>query len=87
MAQDPPQVFSGIRPEQYAQIVEKARASGIEMSGNRGTASKYGVEMAWDYSPEMQQLTVECLRTPIFVSAATVYSKLRQLVEQNSKIA
>jgi hypothetical protein len=86
MGQGPPQVFSGITPEMYGQLLEKARASGIEMIGNSGTASKYGVEMSWNYSPEAQQLTVQCLRTPIFVSAASVYGKLRELVKNNAAI-
>jgi hypothetical protein len=84
MAQNPPKVFSGITPEQYAQLTDRARAAGINMTGNSGTASKYGVEMRWDYSPELQQLTIECLRTPMFVSAATVYAKLQALVEQGA---
>jgi Fe2+ or Zn2+ uptake regulation protein len=85
MAQNPPKTFSGITPEQYAKLTEKARANGIDMSGNRGTASKYGVEMQWDYSPEAQQLTLQCLRTPMFISAATVYGKLQALVEQSTE--
>jgi hypothetical protein len=40
MAQHPPQVFSGITPDQYAQLTEEARANGIAMSGNNGSASK-----------------------------------------------
>jgi hypothetical protein len=85
MAQNSPKTFSGMTPEQYAKLAEKARANGIDMSGNRGTASKYGVEMQWDYSPETQQLTLQCLRTPMFVSAATVYAKLQSLVEQSTE--
>jgi len=84
MTRNPPQIFSGITPEQYAQLVVKAKAAGIDMSDNSGTASKYGVEMRWNYSPESQQLTIECLRTPMFVSAATVYAKLQALIEQST---
>ena len=56
------------------------------MSGNSGCASKYGVEVSWNYSPETQQLTMECLRTPVFVSAASVYEKLRELVRNSPAI-
>jgi hypothetical protein len=84
MAQNPPRTFSGITPDQYAQLIVKAKASGLDLSGNSGTASKFGVEIQWTYSPESQQLTVQCLRTPMFVSAATVYGKLQALVEQST---
>ena len=84
MAQNPPRTFSGITPDQYAQLIVKAKAAGLELSGNSGTASKFGVEVQWNYSPESQQLTVQCLRTPMFVSASSVYGKLQSLVEQST---
>lgn len=87
MAQHTQQVFSGITPHHYAQLTEKARANGIAMNGNNGSASKYGVELEWNYEPEAQQLTVKCLRTPLFVPAATVYSQLREMVEQSKASA
>jgi hypothetical protein len=83
MAQHLPQIFSGITPDQYAQLTQKAQSNGIAMTGNSGSASKYGVELEWSYVPEAQQLTVHCVRTPIFVSAATVYGKLQALVEES----
>jgi len=85
MAQHTSQVFSGITPEQYAQLIVKAKAAGLNLTGNSGTASKFGVERQWNYSPETQQLTVQCLRVPMFVSAATVYGKLQALVEQSTE--
>jgi hypothetical protein len=87
MAPNPPRIFSGITPDQYAQLTQKARANGIEMSGNSGTATKFGVEMAWTYAPELQQLTVQCLRTPLFISAASVYAKLEALAQQHKSQA
>jgi hypothetical protein len=84
MTQTPPQTFSGITPDQFAQLIVKAKASGLDLNGNSGTASKFGVEVQWNYSPESQQLTVQCLRTPMFVSAATVYGKLQALIAQST---
>jgi hypothetical protein len=81
MAQGAPQVFSGITPETYAKLTEKARASGIELAGNSGTASKFGVQVAWNYVPETQQLTFQCLQTPFFVSADDIDRKLQTLVQ------
>jgi hypothetical protein len=78
------QLFEGITPEQYARLVAKAKAAGIELSGNTGTASKYGVEVAWNYALETQELTLQCLKTPFFVSAADVNAKIQALVKESA---
>ena len=83
MAAGAPQVFNGITPEKYATLVEKARAGGIELNGNRGTASKFGVEIAWNYVPAAQELTLQCLNTPFFMSAADVDSRIQKLVRES----
>ena len=43
MVQSAAQVFSGITPEQYASLQQKAQANGISLSGNSGKATKFGV--------------------------------------------
>lgn len=83
MPQNPPLVFCNITPEQYAALIAKARASGVDLIGNSGTASRYGVEIAWNYAPESQQLTLQCLKTPFFVKASDVHAKLESLVIQS----
>jgi hypothetical protein len=82
MAQGAPQVFPGITPEQYAKLTAKAQSAGIALNGNSGTASKFGVEVAWNYSPETQELTLQCLRTPIFVKPEAVNAKIQALVRE-----
>lgn len=81
MSQIPPQVFSGITPEQFSTLTAKAQAGGIALSGNSGTAAKFGVEIAWNYSPETQELTLHCLRTPFFVKPEEVQAKIQALVK------
>jgi hypothetical protein len=83
MALSTPQVFNGVTPDQYARLVEKAKASGIDISGNTGSASKFGVEIAWNYAPATQELTLQCLKTPFFMSAADVNTKIHSLVTQS----
>jgi len=78
----PPQVFRNVNPEKYAILTAKASAAGIKMSGNSGTASQFGVEVSWSYSPQACELTVQCLDTPFFVSPDTVNAKIKSLVEQ-----
>jgi len=82
MAAGTPQVFSGITPAKYATLMEKANNSGVAMSGNSGRATKMGVEVEWNYSPEQQELVLTCHRTPFFVSAEDVNGKLHELVKQ-----
>jgi hypothetical protein len=83
MEQNEAQVFSGITPEQFAKLTEKAKDAGIEISGNSGTASEFGVEVAWNYAPEAQHLTLQCLKTPFFISAAQVNAKIQALVKES----
>ncbi len=82
MAQSAPQVFSGITAENYASLVKKAQAAGLNLTGNSGAATKFGVEMAWDYSLETQRLTIQCLSTPFFVKPEQVNAKIQALVEE-----
>jgi hypothetical protein len=82
MGASAPQTFKGIAPDQYARLIEKAKGAGIAMEGNSGTASKFGVEMQWNYAPETQELTLQCLKHPFFVKAEDVDGKIRDLVHQ-----
>ena len=83
MSTSAPQIFRGVTPNQYARLVEKAKTSGIDLSGNSGTASKYGVEIAWNYTPAAQELTLQCLKTPFFMSASDVDAKIAALVKES----
>jgi hypothetical protein len=83
MPQIAPLDFSPITPEQFSILTAKAKAAGIEISGNSGTASEFGVEVAWNYVPETQQLTLHCIKTPFFISAAEVNAKIQALVNES----
>ena len=83
MSKNPPQVFSGIAPDQFSKLIDKAKAAGIDISGNTGTASKFGVEISWNYVPGAQQLTLHCLHTPFFVSPADVDARIQALVKES----
>jgi len=83
MPPSPPQVFSGITPEEYAKLTAKAQASGIDIGGESGTASKFGVEIEWNYSPITQELIFRCLRTPFFVDAEDVHARIAAVVKES----
>jgi len=83
MAAGEPQVFNGVTRDQYAKLAEKARGAGIELNGNNGTASKFGVEVTWNYSPADQVLTMQCLKAPFFMSRADVDGRIQKLVHES----
>lgn len=84
MAPSAPHVFHGVTPERFARLVKEAHSAGIDLEGNSGTASKFGIEIAWNYTPENQELTLQCLKTPFFMSMADVDAKIRTLVEETA---
>ena len=83
MAPSAPQVFNGVTPDQYARLAERAKAAGIDINGNSGAASKFGVEVAWNYVPATQELTLQCLKTPFFMKAADVDEKVKSLLNDS----
>lgn len=82
MAPSAPQVFSGITPAHYATLTQKAKAAGIDLGGLAGTASSFGVDVAFNYSPESQHLSLQCLKTPFFIQPEDVNAKIRSLVKE-----
>jgi hypothetical protein len=83
MGECAPQVFRGITAERYAILLKKAQANGINLSGNGGTASKYGVEVAWNYDQAGQELTFHCLRTPFFMKPEDVNAQIESMVKES----
>jgi hypothetical protein len=83
VAECAPQVFTGVVPEQFAKLTAKAKAAGIDLNGNNGSATKFGVKVAWTYSPDSLQLVLQCLHKPFFVSGDDVNAKLQDLVKQS----
>jgi len=83
MGPNAPQVFSGISPENYAKLAAKAQAGGIDIAGPSGSASKFGVEVAWNYAEEKRELTLQCLSAPFFMSVADVHARLKKMVEES----
>lgn len=81
MAPAPPQVFDHIMPDQYARLMKMASAAGFNLAGNSGTASQFGVEICWNYSPDTLELSIQCLSAPFFLSAEAVDAKIKGLVE------
>lgn len=77
-----PLIFTPVTAEQYQSLIQKANNAGLALQGNAGTASKLGVEVAWDYAPESLRLTIQCLSAPFFMNSDTVNAKIRSLVQE-----
>jgi hypothetical protein len=77
-----PLVFANVTPEQYARLTQKATAAGINMSGESGTTSSFGVELSWNYNAAAQQLNIQCLKTPFFMTPEEVNAKIQKLVKE-----
>jgi hypothetical protein len=80
MASSDVQTFSGITPQHFEWLVQKAQAAGINISGNSGTASRSGITIAWEYDPAAQKLVVQCTDKPVYVGCGTILSQIRELV-------
>jgi hypothetical protein len=76
------QVFRNVSPEQFARLREKARAAGIEIEGNSGSASKFGAEVAWNYNADTQELNLQVLSAPFFMKKEDLEEQMRGLVEK-----
>ena len=82
MAEAEPLVIEGVTTSQYAQMVERAKAAGIAITGNSGTAQKYGAAIAYEYQPDTQVLRLECTKVPFFLTKNEVYGRLRTLMSK-----
>lgn len=77
-----PLIFSPITPEQFGTLIQKANNAGLALQGNAGTASRLGVEVAWEYAPDAHRLTIQCLSAPFFMNTDTVNRKISALVQE-----
>lgn len=77
-----PLIFTPITVEQFQSLVQKANLAGLALEGSAGTASRYGVEVAWEYLPQSLRLTIQCLSAPFFMNSDTVNAKIRSLVQE-----
>jgi hypothetical protein len=60
---------------EFAGVVEKAKAQGIELNGREGLIEKMGVKARWGF--DGAELTVDVLEKPFFLSRQAVEEKLR----------
>lgn len=76
-----PVVFLDVTPEAFAEIaVNVEKLTGVRIGADTvGTLDHSGCTMQWAYWPSGQQLSVQCMAKPFFVSCDTVNDKLNEL--------
>ena len=60
---------------QFADVAERAKGQGIELTGREGLIEKMGVKARWAY--DGANLTVDVLDKPFFLSKEAVEERLR----------
>jgi hypothetical protein len=74
-------VFSGITQAHFACLVAKAATQGIDIAGDSGSASKDGLTVTWNYEPETESLTIQCVSAPFFLGCGTINANIHNLID------
>lgn len=75
-----PVTFPCFSALQFDNLMAKARAEGLELSGEAGEADYKGVTVSWLYNPEREELTLTCTKKPWLYPCGKVNDKLKELV-------
>jgi hypothetical protein len=75
----PVQNFSGVTPDKWNCLVQKAAQHGLSINGNQGQASQDGFTISWNYNPPAQTLAIACLAKPWWAPCGTVNSQIQDL--------
>ena len=76
----PEQVFNSISAEQFALIVDKAAAAGININGHAGEMSRAGFSVRWEFEPATRTFTIQCIERPFLISCAAINNRIQELV-------
>jgi len=72
--------FKNVTEAQYLELAQKAQAQGIPISGEKGDASKFGIELTWSHDPDLNSLEISILKHPFFISEDSIVSKLTDML-------
>ena len=84
MAGCPAFTLTGVTPEVWRCLTEKAQGAAIPITGDSGTARSQGVTVAYRRDPEANTVTIDVLEMPILTDCATVQAVLREVVRSCS---
>jgi ribosomal protein L31 len=72
-------VWSNVTPAQYAELVSRAQAAHIPITGDSGQASKMGVDVTWSYANST--LTIQVESAPFFIGQQKVKDDIAAIVD------
>ncbi len=75
------QVFSNIGQDKFNRISAKAASYGVAISGPKGSASKDGVSITWDYDVFSGTLQITCTDSPFYLSCGIINSEIHTVVD------
>jgi hypothetical protein len=76
------QEFSGYTPERFDRLRAAIEAeAGLKLDGDKGMAEKSGVVVSWVYDRAKQDLTLQTLKNPFFISEGVIDKKLHDVAE------
>jgi hypothetical protein len=75
--------FDGIDRLRYQAIRARIRAQAFEVrcTGDAGSATSNGVEIAWEYIEADSRLVFNCVKRPWWVQESLVARRIRDLME------
>jgi hypothetical protein len=84
MAGCSPFTLTGVTPEVWRCLTEKAEGAAIPITSDSGTARSQGVTVDYDRDPEANTVTVTVTDMPVWTDCATVQAVLREVVRSCS---
>ena len=65
--------FTGVTPDVWSCIKDAVKSkTGITIDTNTGKASKWGFTVTWDYEPDAETLTIQCVDSPPLPTCSTI---------------
>ena len=75
------QVFSNFAPERFARLVARAAGEGVAIDGPSGTVTHTGITVAWNYDPNTQSLTIQCIKAPLLPGCGAINAGIHNLID------
>ena len=81
MGQCAAQTFSNISADKWTALQEKAAQNNINLNGDSGQTSQNGYTFSWNYDPDGQTLTIQCLDHPFLAPCGAINGRIHDLVD------
>lgn len=73
--------YNNVTPAAWQCAVQAAKAYGVNITSNSGSATVSGFTIQWNYNPSNSTATVQCTDSPFWAPCSVINSKLNDAVE------